>query len=852
MSRSEAAALLKLAESIADGNTIDWDSAESSAAHDDKAVIRQLRILSNLAVLHRSLPLDAAAGPGGPFMRRTSDSPAIGKWAHLTLVERLGGGTFGDVYRAWDARLEREVALKLLRVDESAEADDLSSSRIAREGRLLARIRHQNVIAVHGVDAHDNRVGLWMDLVRGVTLEEQLASHGAFSATEAAAIGIDLCRALAAIHAAGLIHRDFKAQNVMRELGGRIVLMDLGTGREADRVLAGGVPELAGTPLYLAPEIFLGSPASPKTDVYSLGVLLYHLVTKSFPVKAASIEQLQQAHANGDVVRLRDARADLPTVFVRVVDRAIAPEPAKRYQSAGELEADLADAIGRQSTAGEVRPRRRFRALTAWPTAALAAAAVVVVIGALALPWPPPFFRTHVESIAVLPLTNLSGDASQDYFADGMTDLLIGDLARIHALRVISRTSAMQYKGTNKSLKEIAKTLNVDAVLEGTVQRAGSRVRISADLVQASTDKHLWAETYERDIKDLFALQSDVAQAIARQVQIKLTPQEQAGFAAAAAAPAQVNAAAQDAYLQGRFFWNKRTPEGHRRAVELFQRAEELQPNFALAYAGEADAYNLLSGPLGADVAFPRAKTAAERALQLDPALAEAHTSLAFVAFGYDRDWTRAEQGFQRALQLNPNYATGHHWYGIYLSAMGRFQEAEAQFVQAKALDPLAINIRVSLADMLCMARRYDEAIAELNAARDLDPSTQAVYLYLAHAYRQRGLVREALAETERGLRLGPLALLDAEKARLQALSGRRADALSTAAALEKEPRFSPFEMATVYATLGDADRAFAFLVRAERERTGALLWARVHPDLDPLRGDERYASLLRTLRLAE
>src|SRR5439155_3218577 len=325
-------------------------------------VIRQLKILSGLAVLHRSLPKDVISGPGGQFARRDIAAPAIGNWAHLTLIERLGGGTFGEVYRAWDRDLEREVALKLLRNDESD--GDLTASRIANEGRLLARVSHHNVIAVHGVAVHDERVGLWMELVRGVTLEQQLASTGPLSAREAAAIGIDLCRALAAIHAAGLLHRDVKAQNVMRADGGRIVLMDLGTGRDASRGARHGVPELAGTPLYLAPEIYVGSSASARTDLYSLGVLLYHLVTNSFPVRATSVDQLQRAHANGELTRLRDARADVPTAFVRVVDRAISPEPAKRYASAGEVEMDLVEAIGTpvvahtplvQAPAGRVR-----------------------------------------------------------------------------------------------------------------------------------------------------------------------------------------------------------------------------------------------------------------------------------------------------------------------------------------------------------------------------------------------------------------------------------------------------------------------------------------------------------------
>src|SRR5262249_38362777 len=307
---------------------------------DEREVIGQLRVLCNLAGLHRSIasPTDATTSTA----RKAAAAPAIGSWAHLSLIERLGGGTFGEVYRAWDRDLEREVALKLLRTDESD--GDLSASRIANEGRLLARVSHPNVIAVHGVAVHESRVGLWMELVRGVTLEQQLSSAGPFSAREAAAIGVDLCRALAAIHAAGLIPRDVKAQNVMRADGGRIVLMDLGTGRDKSHALRRGTPELAGTPLYLAPEIFVGAPASARTDLYSLGVLLYHLVSGSFPVRAANVDQLQRAHAGGEFTRLRDARADLPTAFVRVVDRAIAPEPAKRYASAGDLEAALVDA----------------------------------------------------------------------------------------------------------------------------------------------------------------------------------------------------------------------------------------------------------------------------------------------------------------------------------------------------------------------------------------------------------------------------------------------------------------------------------------------------------------------------
>src|SRR3954468_19418885 len=433
MSRREAVALLSLAESIADGAPIDWDAGGAGAGERDRVLIGQLRVLSDLAGLHRSLPAAVSEPRLATAERHPLAAPAIGNWAHLALLERLGGGTFGDVYRAWDRHLERDVALKLLRADEST--DDLHASRIAREGRLLARVRHANVITVHGVDAHDGRVGLWMELVRGVTLEEQIAAHGPLSAREAAAVGIDLCRALAAIHAAGLIHRDVKAQNVMREEGGRIVLMDLGTGREMDAAGEGRSSDLAGTPLYLAPEIFGGAAASERTDLYSLGVLLYPLVTATFPVRPTPIDELQAGHQHGRVVRLRDARADLPTGFVRVIDRAIAGDPEQRYATAGAFEADLVQTLGDPANTTVIRrPRKARRLSVRRPNrvlAMLAAAIVVAMLGVPAWRWlmpvdPPAAVMAPgaIHSIAVLPFVNLSGDPGKEYLADGLTDEL--------------------------------------------------------------------------------------------------------------------------------------------------------------------------------------------------------------------------------------------------------------------------------------------------------------------------------------------------------------------------------------------------------------------------------------------
>jgi TolB-like protein/tRNA A-37 threonylcarbamoyl transferase component Bud32/Tfp pilus assembly protein PilF len=856
MSRFDAPALLPLAESIADGAPVDWDAVEAGATSGDLVVIRQLRVLSNLATLHRSLPTPSSEAAGATPGRHALAAPAIGSWAHLALIERIGGGTFADVYRAWDPHLEREVALKLLRADERI--DDLHASRIAREGRLLARVRHANVITVHGVDAHHERVGLWMELVRGVTLEQQIAERGPLSAREAAAVGVDLCRALAAVHAAGLIHRDVKAQNVMREDGGRIVLMDLGTGREIETAVPRTVPDLAGTPLYLAPEIFGGGAATEGTDLYSLGVLLYHLVTGSFPVRATSIEELEDGHRRRRGVRLRDARADLPTSFVRVVDRAISSDPGRRYTSAGAFEAALVETLDDSEGRAGVLFRRATRLLRSprriWPAVALAAGAVAVV-ALIAILWTP-FGRAPapIRSIAVLPLANLSGDAAQDYFADGMTELLIDDLARIRALRVISRTSAMQYKGSNKSLKEIARALNVDAVLEGSVQRVADRVRISADLVQVSSDRHVWVERYERDVRDMLALQSEVARAIAGAVQIQLTPQEQAGFALAASAP-QVNLAAQDAYLQGRYYWNKRTSEGLQQALEYFREAARLDPAFAPAYAGQADSYNLLPGHMAPSVAYPQAKAAATRALALNPNLAEAHASLAFATFVFDRNWAETEKEFQRALELNPGYATAHQWYAEYLVVRGRLEEGFAQFEQASALDPLSPAILAGAGSTLAFAGRYDDAMTQLRASLDLDPNGPGAYYYLAVCYELKGMLAEAAVETRHGLDLAPRSeFLLSEQGRLAALSGRRADALKVAADLSgmSSGGSVPVTVAYVYAALGDKNRAFAALNRARIERSPSLLYLKIDPLLASLRDDARFSDLVRQVGISQ
>jgi TolB-like protein/Tfp pilus assembly protein PilF len=855
-------ALLSLAESVADGTPVDWETIATHATDDERQVIEQLRILAGVVGLHRTLKTeDVDVGDRPPLLtKEPPGQPAIGGWGSLALLERLGGGSFGEVYRAWDRQLEREVALKLMRGDPSS--DDPRTSRIALEGRLLARVRHPNVITVHGVAVNEGRVGLWMELVRGATLEQLLRERGPFSAREAALIGVDLCRALAALHGAGLIHRDVKAQNVMREDGGRLVLMDLGTGRETSQPATRAAADMAGTPLYLAPEIFDGEPASARTDLYSLGVLLYRLVTRSFPVRTTTIDELRAAHAGASRVRLRDARPDLPTSFVRVVDRATASDPAQRYTTAGALEADLLQSLEDRAASADAVHASPRRLGAAWRTALLAAC-LIVGIGLAAMLWrtgrdgAPASASAPIRFIAVLPLVNVSGDPSQQYFADGMTDELISALGAVEGLDVISRTSVMRFKGATTPLPEIARTLGVGAVLEGSLlvvpgnggaPRGSRRVRISARLVRAGSDTQLWTRTFERELTDVLRLQSEIAAAVAEGIGLRLLRDG----ASQAAAQAPQSPDAFDLYLRGRYHWNLRTAEGLKRSAQYFREAIDRDAKFARAHAGLADAYTLLAiyGSAPRDETVARAEAAARQALQLDASLGEAHASLGLIQMSR-MEWDAAGASFQRAVEQKPGHASAHHWYAAYLAKRSQLPEALSQIQRAAELDPLSPSVIAEHGAVLLVSRRYDEAIAQLEQALRVDPSFARAHLVLAEAYAHKGDYDRALAETDRAATLGGSGMeLTADIGYIHAVAGRRNEAVriaeQLAAQFASRQDGAAFGAATVYAGLRDAGRTFEWLERAWERREPAIADLNVDPRFDSVRADPRFGVLLK------
>lgn len=461
----------------------------------------------------------------------------------------------------------------------------------------------------------------------------------------------------------------------------------------------------------------------------------------------------------------------------------------------------------------------------------------------------------QLKSIVVLPLENLSGDKDQDYFADGMTDELIASLAKIKKLRVISRRSAMEYKGTHKSLSEIAKELKVDAVVEGTVVRAADRVRITAELVQVSTDRHLWADVYEGEINNILALQSRVAAAIVNEIRVNLTPEEQQQLASAQL----VNAQAYEDYLKGRYYWNKRSEEGLMKAVTYFQSATEKDSQYALASAGLADCYDLLAttivGTMPAKEAAPRARAAALHALEIDNSLVDAQLTLASIKLNYDWDWKGAETGFRQVVQLNPDHATAHQRYSLYFAAMGDMQGSLQEIQRALTLDPLSLSINFSYGWRLYLARQYDRAIQQLKSTIDLDPDFVLAHLVLGQVYEEKGEYPKAVEELRKAVSLSPRSpLMLAGLARGEARAGDRPGAEKILARLNdmgKKQYVSPFYTALVYTGLGDSNQALSWLEEAYKDRSNGLIFIKVDPELDSLRALPRFKDLQRRMGLA-
>jgi len=781
---------------------------------------------------------------------------------HYRIVEKIGAGGMGEVYRARDEHLARDVAIKVLPpgtlIDESAR------KHFHKEALILSQLNHPNVATIHDFDTQQGVDFLVMEYIPGVTLSEKVAA-GALPEKEVLHLGVQLAEGLAAAHEHGVVHRDLKPGNLRVTSDGRLKILDFGLAKlwrpATDSVPTESLSEtqaMAGTMAYMAPEQLLGGELDARTDIHAAGSVLYEMSTGRHPFADVERSQLIGAILQRAPVLPPVLNPKLSPELGRIVGKCLEKDADNRYQSAKELAVDLRRLLT-PSTVTRPIPRRKFGAGN---RISLAAAFLVAVLLTLILGLNPGGIRDRlfgrtahapIRSLAVLPLVNLSGDPEQEYFADGMTEALITDLSKIRALKVISRTSVMQFKNAKKPLPEIAQALGVDVILEGSVQRSGGRVRIMAQLIRAATDTHLWAESYERDTRDVLTLQAEVAQAIAREIRVAVSPEETKTLGRAS----PVNPDAYEAYLKGQSHWYHLSPEHLDAALGYFQLALQEDPNYARAYVGVANVWMVRadSGFMSPGEVMPTAKAAISKALALDDTLSEAHIVNANIVGPYDHDWIAADREFRRGIELNPNSADGHFMYADFLISMRRTQEWNPEIHRALELDPFNPFFPCFYGWHLVYGQRYDEAIAQFHKVLATEPDFSSAHMGLWGAYYKKGMTEEALAEARKFFSV----LHDREV--VAALTrgyseGNYARAMhlgaEVLAARSKRAHVPAVRIARLYAHAGDKEQVLYWLQRACDQRETPLSHLGVAWDWDFVRSDPRFQDLLRQVGLPQ
>jgi serine/threonine-protein kinase len=767
----------------------------------------------------------------------------------------------GDVYRARDTRLDRDVAVKVLR--ERVARDAEARMRFEREAKAVAALTHSNILAIHDYGSEEGAAYSVTELLEGQTLRHRI-NEGPVPWRKAAEIGAAIAEGLAAAHAKGIIHRDLKPENIFLTGDGRVKILDFGIAQliredpPSQDIDTSSLPTaplktdphaVVGTAGYMAPEQLRGEPVDATTDIFSLGTLLYEMATgRPAFIRGTVIDSLSAILTDTPDVFTVSERL-IPYELARIIQRCLEKKRAERFQSARDLSFALR-AIGTSTALSFEAPAERKRRRWIWGGIAVALIAAIAVLASRQFTGPSrdnsttrpledSATRTR-RSIAILPFVNDTGDPNAEYLSDGITETLINALAQVPGLRVMSRTSVFHYKGKPANPVSVGKELRVSAVVVGRIEMIGERLVISAELVDTSDNALIWGNRYQTTRSDLFGVQESIASEIARMLRLQLTGRQQQLLAKRHTTDPR----AYELYLKGRFQWNKRSAEGIYRAIEYFNQAIEIDPQYALAYAGLADCYNLLDiwANLPTSETFPRAKSAAQKALAIDDQLAEAHTSLAYAIHTYEWNWDEAEREYRRAIELNPNYATARQWYAEFLTANGRFDEAEAQGLKALEIDPMSPIINAVLAFNATMARRYDKAIEQGTRTTQLFPDFAPGHAYLGLALLESGRPRDAIAALEAARKSLDIVVFRTWLARAHLAAGDEAAATRIRKELAAGNDYlPPYYMAALDAHLGDRDRAFRELERALRERSGALVWLRVDPSLDPLRGDPRF-----------
>jgi eukaryotic-like serine/threonine-protein kinase len=748
----------------------------------------------------------------------------IGKTvSHYRILEKLGEGGMGVVYKAEDTKLDRTVALKFL--PSELTRDPEAKERFVQEAKAASALDHPNICNVHEIgETEDEQIFIAMACYEGETLRKKI-ERGAMALHEAIRVAIQVAEGLAKAQARGIVHRDIKPANVIVTDDGVAKILDFGLAKLAGQARLTRTSSTLGTVAYMSPEQARGDEVDSRTDIWSLGVVVYEMVTGQLPFRGEYEPALMYSILNDKPRLMSSLRSGVPHELERIVEKTLAKRPEERYESVTDLLVDL------RALSEEQSERLRARRLGRQDGAETG---------------------QRKKSIAVLPFGSLSDSREDEYFSDGTTEDIIAQLSKIGGLRVISRTSVMRYKHSEKSIPEIGRELGVATILEGSVRRAGERVRIVAQLLDVQTDEHMWAETYDRDMKDIFAIQSDVAEKIAAALKAELSPVEKERIERKPTESTE----AYNYYLKGRFYWNKRRSDDLKTAIEYFNQAIETDSAYALAYAGLASTFVLLPEYAGlpAKEFMPKAEAAARKALELDPALAEPHAVLGLIKRSYEWDWVGAESEFKRAIELNPSYPTAHHWYSLMLCESGRFDEAQAEIRLARELDPLSLVINVAMGSGPYYKRQYDKAVEECKKTLELDPNFALARFVLGRAYVEQGEFEAGIAEFEKARAIvGSSSLGPGDVGNAYARAGRKSDAakiLDELLQLSRQGYSVSYDIALVYWGLGDKNQALEWLERAYEERSSFLDEIKVDPKWDGLRSDPRFVALMKKVGL--
>ena len=826
---------------------------------------------------------------------------------HYRVLSSLGAGGMGEVYLAEDTRLGRKVALKLLPASFVKNADRLR--RFEQEARAASALNHPNIITIHDIGQSDSTHFIATEYIEGETLRARLGAGPRLQLLEILDIGIQVAGALAAAHQAGIVHRDIKPENVMLRPDGYVKVLDFGIAKLTDKFIEQEstnadsldmeAPTLAvvetesnvilGSPSYMSPEQARGQKLDARTDIFSLGVVIYEMIAGRKPFLGDTVVDIVASILNQQPEPLSVHSPEVPDRIDRVVARAMSKDKGDRYQTAREfmialkkqkqrlefdagLELSVSPDIGggttvairdvmptlREGTTGSLTTRRI--SITEQVTGTFKKPGAVALIGAAAVALVILFFlfiypdlgaTRAMDSLAVLPFVNDSQDQNMDYLSDGITESLINNLSQSPNLKVMSRNSVFRYKGRYADAREVGHDLNVQAVLSGRIVQRGDNLSISVELVDAGDNSQVWGKQYNLNMAELLSVQEEIARLVTEKLRLRMTGEQKKRLTKTHTDSTE----AYQLYLRGRYHWNKRTEEGLKRGIEYFDQAIEKDPTFALAYAGLADCYALLTeySTIPPAESRQKAKAAAMRALEIDDTLAEAHTSLAAV-HEYDWNWAEAEREYRRAIEMNPNYATAHHWYAIFLGGRARFDEGLREIRRAQELDPLSLIINTGLGRLLYNARRNDEAIAQLKKTLEMDPAFPEAHFQLALAYEAKRMYGEALREFDLSRELYKDPTMIGWSGRVYALMGNRDQALKVAEELKqtsKERYVSPYMLAIIYTALGDKEQAYEWLDRVYAERSYYVTWLKVDPVFDSLRADPRFIDFLRKVGLA-